>query len=620
MLITYRLLNGDVYQLEFDENTPIFELQTKLAHLLSPAGTFAEQIDLVFGTVSYPNIDIDEQQPVSSLPWLLVDAAYELQCVVNPGPERLFLQAIRERRFKYDALRNASEEVLNSKRVALAVIRQGYGLQFFSAELCADQPFILKAVRQNGNAIQFASEALREDRELVEIAVNNNAEAIQFASEALRGDWELVLMAARQYSDTIQYVSAELRTNQRFVGKLKDIERISSRDLYRSNFGFFTSYSDQLTIQGLSGLFVGVLIYLYIGSAPWLPLIASLFCLLLCFVAYQFDSRDDNNAWFGLIDLNMWLFYFSLCFAPGAWVHGSWIWVAIIAYYGVLSLVGGSYYVRQRKLTEDVLVLISSLVNGHIIKSTKQGAEIGAEVARSIVRLFSALLLNAITLSFIVIFVSMILLIMGLLLQLAILAGAISVPGYLGFSHVPIYLFMSHTLLPYILPLTVVAVLLVIVVHAIVRRYGQQANWADFLSTPLKPIFIFLFATVNRVLATISKVVQLPFHLLNQSPDKIQGVCTDEPVATGSLITTLAGGVGLAAIYCSLLSSVAVPALWCLSLGLIVSGSTVFLGSSIDCLARQYGFFRPWSGLGAVFSRPDSRDKNLPLPPSALHT
>ena len=173
-----------------------------------------------------------------------------------------------------------------------------------SEELRADRDFILAAVlRESSSAFQYASEELRADRDFILAAVRQSWLAFQYASEELRADYEILLAAVCQSDSALQYYASErLLADQGFIGALKDID-VSSRYLYGKGFGFIASYSGFLTATGLAGVSVGG-----IGLA----LVSA--CIVTGLAA-------------------------SVVFPAS---------VALIALGSLLSLVAGSYYLRQR--------------------------------------------------------------------------------------------------------------------------------------------------------------------------------------------------------------------------------------------------------------------------------
>lgn len=201
------------------------------------------------------------------------------------------------------ALRYASEELRADREVVVAAVRQnGRALQHASAALKADRGVVLATVHQDGWTLKYASEELRANKEVVLVAVSQFGSALQFASEALRADQEVVLAAVRQNVNALQFAPERLQADQGFVGALKD-GGISSKKLYDNNFGFIASYSGVLTATGLAGVSVGG-----IGLA----LVST--CIVTGLTA-------------------------SLVFPAS---------VALIALGSLLSLVAGSYYLRQR--------------------------------------------------------------------------------------------------------------------------------------------------------------------------------------------------------------------------------------------------------------------------------
>ena len=100
----------------------------------------------------------------------------------------------------------------NRKIVMAAVNKDGWALEFASANFKADRDIVLAAVNQAGFALEFATNKLRSDREIVLAAVNQDGYALQFASEEMHSDCQIVLAAVKRIgSPALDNASEELR-------------------------------------------------------------------------------------------------------------------------------------------------------------------------------------------------------------------------------------------------------------------------------------------------------------------------------------------------------------------------------------------------------------------------
>jgi hypothetical protein len=114
-----------------------------------------------------------------------------------------------------------------------AVQRDGYALEYASAELQADRKVVLAAVQQEGYALVHASAELKADREVVLAAVQQYGGALGDASAELRADREVVLAAVRQNGDALVYASAELQRDDAVFKAsnhiFADLDRLADR-------------------------------------------------------------------------------------------------------------------------------------------------------------------------------------------------------------------------------------------------------------------------------------------------------------------------------------------------------------------------------------------------------
>ena len=124
------------------------------------------------------------------------------------------------------------------------ILRNGYALQFASANLRADRDVVLAAVSQDGYALQFASDDLKADRDVVLAAVSQNAFALEYASDDLKADREFVLAVVSQDGYALQFASANLRADREFV--LSAVSRNGFALLYVPNGYDNTSYDFEM--------------------------------------------------------------------------------------------------------------------------------------------------------------------------------------------------------------------------------------------------------------------------------------------------------------------------------------------------------------------------------------
>lgn len=97
------------------------------------------------------------------------------------------------------------------KQVMHAVSKNGYVLQYASAELRADKQVVMCAVRNAGYSLCYVDESLRDDKEVVMGAVMNAGYSLCYAGAMSCNDRELVLVAIEQDVDSQNLMSTNLR-------------------------------------------------------------------------------------------------------------------------------------------------------------------------------------------------------------------------------------------------------------------------------------------------------------------------------------------------------------------------------------------------------------------------
>ena len=113
------------------------------------------------------------------------------------------------------ALQFASAELKADRAVVLqAVTQEGLALRFASAELKADRAVVWQAVTQDGLALLSASAELKADRAMVLHAVAQNGFALSYASEELKADCTVVMQAVAQCGYALRFASAELKADR----------------------------------------------------------------------------------------------------------------------------------------------------------------------------------------------------------------------------------------------------------------------------------------------------------------------------------------------------------------------------------------------------------------------
>jgi len=139
--------------------------------------------------------------------WALEYASAELQ-----ADKEVVLAAVTK---NAGALMYASAELKADKEIVLAAVANDWlSLEFASAQLQVDREVLLAAVGQNGAALQVAPKSLQDDKEVALAAVAQNGYALQWASTALKADKEVVLAAVTNFGEALQEATPELQANE----------------------------------------------------------------------------------------------------------------------------------------------------------------------------------------------------------------------------------------------------------------------------------------------------------------------------------------------------------------------------------------------------------------------